>query len=51
MTDNPSFVLRGVEDVVFEQRPIPEGRYLPCECKMLDDLESPQFLAQRSLLK
>jgi hypothetical protein len=23
--DNPSFVLRGVEDVVYEQRPIPEG--------------------------
>jgi len=24
MSDNPSFVLRGVEDVVYEQRPIPE---------------------------
>jgi D-xylulose reductase len=23
-TDNPSFVLRGVEDVVYEQRPVPE---------------------------
>lgn len=25
MSDNPSFVLRGVEDVIYEQRPIPEG--------------------------
>lgn len=25
MSDNPSFVLRGIEDVVYEQRPIPEG--------------------------
>lgn len=25
MSDNPSFVLRGVEDVVYEQRPIPES--------------------------
>ncbi|KAH9951645.1 xylitol dehydrogenase [Amylocystis lapponica] len=24
MSDNPSFVLRGIEDVVYEQRPIPE---------------------------
>lgn len=24
MSDNPSFVLRGVDDVVYEQRPIPE---------------------------
>jgi len=24
MSDNPSFVLRGVEDVIYEQRPIPE---------------------------
>ncbi|PCH41103.1 xylitol dehydrogenase [Wolfiporia cocos MD-104 SS10] len=26
MSDNPSFVLRGVEDVVYEQRPVPEIR-------------------------
>ena len=25
MTDNLSFVLRGIGDVVYEQRPIPEG--------------------------
>lgn len=25
MTENPSFVLRGVEDVVYEQRTIPES--------------------------
>ncbi|KAF8745951.1 hypothetical protein AX14_004246 [Amanita brunnescens Koide BX004] len=26
MSDNPAFILRGVEDVVFEQRPVPELR-------------------------
>lgn len=26
MSDNPSFVLRGIEDVVYEQRPIPDGQ-------------------------
>lgn len=26
MTDNPSFILRGVEDVVFDQLPIPESK-------------------------
>lgn len=25
MSDNPSFVLKGIDDVVYEQRPIPEG--------------------------
>lgn len=25
MSNNPSFVLRGIEDVVFEERPIPES--------------------------
>lgn len=23
--DNPSFVLKGIDDVVYEERPIPEG--------------------------
>jgi D-xylulose reductase len=27
MSDNPSLVLRGIEDVIYEQRPIPESRY------------------------
>ena len=28
MSDNLSFVLRGIEDVVYEQRPIPESTSL-----------------------
>lgn len=26
MTDNPSLVLRKIEDLTYEQRPIPEGQ-------------------------
>jgi len=29
MSDNPSFVLRAIEDVVYEQRPIPESKLTP----------------------
>lgn len=28
MLDNISFILRAVEDVVYEQRPVPEGTFL-----------------------
>lgn len=31
MADNPSFVLRGIDDVVYEQRPIPERTSLYAE--------------------
>jgi D-xylulose reductase len=30
MSDNPAFVLRGIEDAVYEQRPIPEST-LECD--------------------
>lgn len=28
MSDNPAFVLKGVEDVVYEQRPVPERQWV-----------------------
>lgn len=28
MTDNKSFILRGINDVVYEERPVPEGAVL-----------------------
>ncbi len=30
MSDNPAFVLKGVEDVVYEQRPVPEREWIIC---------------------
>ena len=31
MSDNPSFVLRGIEDVVYEDRPIPDSASITYE--------------------
>jgi hypothetical protein len=32
MSNNPSFVLRGIEDVVYEERPVPTGKIGFCHC-------------------
>lgn len=31
---NKSFVLRGIEDVVFEERPVPESQWSPELCSV-----------------
>ena len=39
MSDNPSFVLRGIEDVVYEDRPIPDSASITREvadCRYVD---------------
>jgi hypothetical protein len=41
MTDNLSFVLRGIGDVVFEQRPIPEGYILSSASVIMTTHRSP----------
>jgi hypothetical protein len=51
MSDNPSFVLRGVEDVVYEQRPIPEStlQYNLSDEQLLQNFTAKQFLTTKSL--
>ena len=50
MSDNISFVLRGIERVAYEQRPIPESKN--CRCfTMNPDRDFKQFLIMKYWFK